>query len=82
MSVVISDEIIQASCLSPHEFCQEIAISLFQDGHLSLSYASQLANLSANDFRQLLQKRQIPLYTYDLEDFELDIKNLQELGRL
>ena len=82
MSVVISDEIIQASHLAPHEFCQEIAVSLFRDGHLSLGYASQLADLSTNDFRQHLKQRQIPLYTYDVEDFELDIKNLRELGRL
>ncbi|VXD14477.1 conserved hypothetical protein [Planktothrix paucivesiculata PCC 9631] len=33
-------------------------------------------------FRQLLKQRHIPLYSYDVEDFELDLKNLQELGRL
>lgn len=82
MSVVISDEILQASRLSPSEFRQEIALHLFQTGRLTLGYASQLANLQPNAFRQLLKQRNIPLYCYDIEDFELDLKNLRELGRL
>jgi predicted HTH domain antitoxin len=82
MSVVISDEILQASQLTPNEFRQEIASYLFQTGRLTLGYASKLADMSTNDFRQLLKQRSIALYSYDVEDFELDLKNLQELGRL
>jgi predicted HTH domain antitoxin len=82
MSVVISDEILQASRLNPSEFRQEIALHLFETGHLTLGYASQLAEMPLNSFRQLLKQRDIPLYSYDVEDFELDLKNLQELGRL
>lgn len=82
MSVVISDEILQASQLTPSEFRQEIAIYLFQTGRLTLGYASRLADMSLNAFRQLLKQRKIALYYYDVEDFELDLKNLRELGRL
>jgi predicted HTH domain antitoxin len=82
MSVVISDEILQASRLNPSEFRQEVALHLFKTGHLTLGYASQLAEMPLNSFRQLLKQRDIPLYSYDVEDFELDLKNLQELGRL
>lgn len=82
MSVVISDEILQASQLTPCEFRQEIAIYLFQTGRLTVGYASSLADMPPNAFRQLLKQRQIPLYSYDIDDFELDLKNLQELGRL
>jgi predicted HTH domain antitoxin len=82
MSVVISDEILQASRLNPSEFRQEIALHLFETGRLTLGYASQLAEMPLNAFRQLLKQRGIPLYSYDVEDFELDLKNLQELGRL
>jgi predicted HTH domain antitoxin len=82
MSVVISDEILQASRLNPSEFRQEIALHLFETGRLTLGYASQLAEMPLNSFRQLLKQRDIPLYSYDVEDFELDLKNLQELGRL
>jgi predicted HTH domain antitoxin len=33
-------------------------------------------------FCELLKSRQIPLYYYDVEDYEQDIKNLREWGRL
>lgn len=82
MSVVISDEILKASQLTPSEFRQEIAIYLFQTGRLTLGYASQLADMPLNAFRQLLKQRGIALYSYDSEDFELDLKNLRELGRM
>lgn len=82
MSIVISDEVLQASQLTPSEFRQEIALHLFQTGHLTLGYASKLADTPVNTFRLLLKQRNIPLYSYDVEDFELDLKNLQELGRL
>lgn len=82
MSVVISDEILKASQLTSSEFRQEIALYLFQTGRLTLGYASQLADMQPNAFRQVLKQRHIPLYSYDIADFELDLKNLRELGRL
>ncbi|MGB3492161.1 MAG: UPF0175 family protein [Elainellaceae cyanobacterium] len=82
MSVIISDEILQASRFTPSEFRQEIALHLFQNGRLTLAYASQLAEMPPHAFRQLLKQQNIPLYSYDVENFELDLKNLRELGRL
>lgn len=82
MSVTISDDILQASGLSASEFRSEIALHLFETGRLSLHYASQLAQMHPSAFRQLLKQRQIPLYSYDVADFQLDLKNLTELGRL
>lgn len=61
MNVVISDEILQASQLTPGEFRQEIAIYFFQPGRLTLGYASRLADMSLNAFRQLLKQRKIAL---------------------
>ena len=82
MSIVILDEILQASGLTECEFRQDIALHLFQTGHLTLGSASKLADMPPNAFRQLLKQRDIPLYSYDIEDFELDLKNLRQLGRL
>lgn len=82
MSLIISDEILQATRLTPSEFRQEIALHLFQTGRLTLGYASQLAEMPPHAFRQLLRQPHIPLYSYDVEDFELDLKNLRELERL
>ena len=83
MSIVILDEILQASGLTECEFRQDIALHLFETGHLTLGSASKLADMSLNAFRQLLKQRNISLYFYDdIEDFELDLKNLRQLGRL
>jgi predicted HTH domain antitoxin len=82
MSILISDEVIQASHLSSTEFRHEIAIHLFASDCLTIGYASQLAEMSSDDFRQLIGERNIPLYSYDLDDLELDLRNLKALGRL
>ena len=64
------------------EFKQEVALLLFHTGKLALGHASKLAQIDKIQFGQLLKERNIPLYSYYIEDFELDLKNLQELGRL
>ena len=82
LSVIISDEIIEASKLTNSEFLQEIALYFFQTGKLTVGYAARMADMDIVAFRALLKERNIPLYTYDVEDLEVDLKNLQELGRL
>ncbi|NJO64490.1 MAG: UPF0175 family protein [Richelia sp. RM2_1_2] len=82
MSVVISDDTLRASGMTELEFKQEVALLLFGSGKLPLGYASKLAEMDKIQFQQLLQERKIPLYSYEIEDFELDLKNLRELGRL
>ncbi|MDF5715308.1 MAG: UPF0175 family protein [Rhizonema sp. NSF051] len=82
MSVVISDDTLRASRMTEAEFKLEVALLLFASGKLPLGYASKLAEMDKIQFQQLLQKRKIPLYSYEIEDFELDLKNLRELGRL
>ncbi|MEH2078463.1 MAG: UPF0175 family protein [Nostoc sp.] len=82
MSVIISDDTLRASGMTAAEFKQEIALLLFASGKLPLGYASKLAEMDKIQFQQLLQERKIPLYSYEIEDFELDLKNLRELGRL
>ena len=82
MSVIILDETLRACGMTEAEFKQEVALLLFQSGKLALGHASKLAQMDKIQFRQLLKERNIPLYSYDIEDFELDLKNLRELGRL
>jgi len=45
MSVIIPEEILQASGLTLSQFRQEIALYLFQTGRLTIGYASQLAQM-------------------------------------
>lgn len=80
MSILISDEILTLTRMTEPEMRQEIAVLLFQKRKLSLSQASRFAQINRIAFQHLLASRQIPVY--DLEDFEKDIRNLQEMGRL
>ncbi|MFM6137905.1 MAG: UPF0175 family protein [Cuspidothrix sp.] len=82
MALVIADEFLDASELTPTEFLQEIALHLFESGRLTFDYAAKMAQMESDTFRNLLKARKIPLYRYDLEDFEIDLKNLRDLGRL
>ena len=63
------------------EMRQEIAVMLFQKEKLTLAQASRFAGMHRVAFQHLLASRQIPVH-YDVEDFEQDIKNLREMGRL
>ena len=81
MSVVISDEILQATHLTETEFLQEIAVLLYKKQKLSLGKARKLAHMGRVQFQMLLASRQIPI-NYDVEDFEADLITLRKLGHL
>jgi predicted HTH domain antitoxin len=76
MSIDISDEILSATRMTEAEMRQEIAVMLFQKEKLTLAQASRFAGMNRIAFQHLL-----PVH-YDVEDFEQDIKNLREMGRL
>lgn len=82
MSLIIPDEILYATKMTEAELKQEIAVMLFQKKKLGLGKASAFAGMNIILFQHLLASRQIPAYEYDIEDYEHDIKTLQELGRL
>jgi len=81
MSLVIPDEIVQATHMSESELKREIAILLFQKEKLTLGQSSKLAGMSQIEFQHLLASRQIPVH-YDVAEFEEDLKTLMKLGRL
>ncbi|MCL1469035.1 UPF0175 family protein [Argonema galeatum] len=81
MSIVISDEILTTTRMTEAEMRQEIAVLLFQTEKLTLAQASRFALMNRIAFQHLLASRQIPVH-YGVEDFEQDIKNLREMGRL
>ncbi len=82
MSVTIPDEILEAAQITESELKQEIAMLLFQQQKLSLVQASQLAGMPRILFAELLISRHIPPYSYEIEDYELDMKNLKDWGDL
>jgi predicted HTH domain antitoxin len=81
MSVIISDEILEATRMSKNELLQEIAVMLFQKDKLTLGQASRMSGISQLQFQHLLASRQIPLH-YDVDDFEADLITLRAMGRL
>ncbi|MDY6782746.1 MAG: UPF0175 family protein [Cyanobacteriota bacterium] len=81
MSIVISDEILQAAKLSEAELRLDIAILLFQRYKISTGKARRLAGMSLLEFRQELAKRDICVH-YDIEDFKADIETLRRLEQL
>ena len=81
MSVIISDDILQATRMTEEELRQEIAVLLFQKEKLTLAQASRMAGKNRLQFQHLLASRQIPVH-YDREEFEEDLETLRELGRL
>jgi predicted HTH domain antitoxin len=80
MSVVISDELLQASRLSASELKLEIAVMLFQKKKLFLGQASRLAELDHLEFQHLLASRNLSVH-YDVAEFEEDLETLSQLGR-
>ena len=81
MSVVIPDETVQATRMTPTELMQELAILLYQKEKLTLGQASKLAKMSQFQFQSLLASRQIPIH-YDVEEFEADLKTVRETEQL
>jgi predicted HTH domain antitoxin len=81
MSVLIPDEIFQATHMSEDEMLQEMAILLFQKEKLTLGQASKLAKMSQLQFQHLLASRDVPIH-YGIEDFEQDLKTLREMDDL
>ncbi|MEA5516676.1 UPF0175 family protein [Nodularia sp. UHCC 0506] len=72
MSLVISDEIVQASGLSEQELMLELIILLFQKNNISIGKASQLAQMPLLQFQTELAQRNITIH-YDESDLEVDL---------
>lgn len=81
MSVVIPNEILTTTRMNEEEMKREIAVMLFEKDKLTLAQASRFAGMNRIAFQHLLASREIPVH-YGVEDFEQDIKNLHEMGRL
>jgi predicted HTH domain antitoxin len=79
MSLLLSDDIIQASGLSERELLLEIVIMLFQQDKISLGKASELLEIHRMQFQKLLSEREICVH-YDVAEFEEDLKTLQGVG--
>lgn len=78
MQVTISDDLVQATRMSPAEIKQELAILLFAKEKLTLGQAARLAGVGQWEFQHLLASRRIPGH-YGVDDFEADLATLATL---
>lgn len=75
----IEEEVWEAANITEGELRIEIALLLFQQHRLSAVKAARVAQISEQDFEQLLLKRGIPRHEYRDEDLELDLKALKKM---
>jgi predicted HTH domain antitoxin len=81
ITIEIPYEIIHTARMRPDELKCELAVSLFQQGKISFGKARELAGMNLWKFQQVLADRNIPVH-YDENDYEEDLENLREIGRL
>ncbi len=81
MSLVIPDELVQASGLSEDELLQELVLLLFQRENISLGKASRILGLTQLEFQALLADHNLSIH-YSVEELHEDVQNLQTLGLL
>ena len=81
MSVVIPDDIVQASQMNEDEFKLEIALMLYKQDKISSGKVRAWTGLTVIEFQHELAKRGLDL-NYDVADFEADLKTLQSLSLL
>ena len=79
MGLVIPEEVLQASHLTPLELKREIAVMLFAQDRLTLGQASELSEMSQRQFLSLLSSRQIPVH-YDQAELAQDLETIKALG--
>ena len=77
MTIVIPNEIIQATGKNEQLLQLELAIIMFRDYHISSAKAADFANLSLIEFRQEVAKR-----NYDSVDWQQELQTLKTLGDL
>lgn len=79
MAIMIPDEIVHATHLTPSELKRELAILLFEQDRLTLARAAALADMPWLAFQHLLASRGISPH-YDVAEFEQDLITLQQTG--
>ncbi|WP_035991206.1 UPF0175 family protein [Leptolyngbya sp. KIOST-1] len=77
----IPDEISQEPTFSRANWLREIAIALFEQEHVTLEGASQIADMHLMEFQKCLGNRGNCIH-YDMQEFDEDIQNLRSRGWL
>ena len=79
--LIITDNWLQSAKLTEAEVRIELAFFLLENGRITFEQAQELAEVETFGFLELLRQRGIEL-TYDVPDFEQDMRTLKRLGQL
>lgn len=79
MSLVIEDDLVEASGLSEQELFLEIVLMLFRSNKISLGKASELTGMHRMQFQKLLADRDLCVH-YDIAEFHEDLGILQDVS--
>lgn len=79
--ITLPRDVLESARMSVQEAKQELALSLYAQGRLSIGKARELAEMSLWSFRQLLAARGIAPH-FGVSDLEEDVAALRALGRL
>lgn len=81
MSLVIPEDILQASQMTEADLKLEVAILLYCLGRISSGKVRSWTGLSVIEFQHELAKRDLYL-NYDVDDFRQDIETLRAMDAL
>jgi len=77
----IPDGLALGATFSRADWLQEIAIALFEQELVTLSIASQIADIHLMEFQKIMGRRGVCVH-YDVPEFEEDLQNLRNRGWL
>ncbi len=80
MSLLLSDDLVQASGLSEQELLLEIVLMLFRQDKISLGKASEIVGWHRQQFQDLLADRNLYIH-YDVAEFQEDLRTLQDMDK-
>lgn len=78
MTITIPDSTLAKANISPSELLIEVAVYLYDKERLTMGQAKRLAGLNHIAFQKELAKQNVYI-KLDIEDLELDLKNLELL---
>jgi predicted HTH domain antitoxin len=77
MVIEISDKLLNKSGLTSNDILLKLAIMLFQEERMTLTQASQLADLHQFQFQKILAKKGIPIH-YGKTEFRRDLETIKQ----
>jgi predicted HTH domain antitoxin len=78
IEIDIGDEAVDKRRLEAH-LRKEAVLSLFAEGKMTVGRANRALGLTRLQFMDLLQERSIPIVDYTVEDFDKDLKAVEQL---